>query len=173
MWYNINLAKGVQLRVNTDLHQELGPIVRVAPNIISVADSDALRVILSTHRFQKGAIYDGFQFWGCNNVFSTRDPETFKAKRRLVAPAFTASAVNDMETIILDSGVYALATRLEGHSEKGDVINMFDLFSYMTFDAMGEIMFGKSFGLLQNDSHPVLDWLQDALLLENRTWFTH
>jgi hypothetical protein len=30
---------------------------------------------------------------------------------------------------------------------------------------MGEIIFGKSFGLIQNDEHPVLGWLQNILML--------
>ncbi|KAI9597087.1 cytochrome P450 [Syncephalis fuscata] len=164
-WYNFNLAKGVQLFVAKDLHEEYGPVMRLTPNIVSVADPDALRAILSTHRFKKGAIYDGFKFGNEDNLFSTRKPEFFKTRRRLVAPAFTISAVNEMENIVLDAGVYALAERLEKGVEQKEVLNMFNLFSYMTFDVMGEIMFGKAFGLLQDDSHPILDWIHDTLML--------
>ena len=51
----------------------------------------------------------------------------------MVAPAFTAGAVNEMESIILNVGTYTLSGILEKHAEQQDVVNMLDLFSFMTF----------------------------------------
>ncbi|RKP05869.1 cytochrome P450, partial [Thamnocephalis sphaerospora] len=165
LWYKSKLAQGSQLLAVTELHQKLGPLVRVAPNMVSVGDVDAVRTIHSTHRFTKGPLYDCFRFANADNVFATRHADFYKARKRLTAPAFTSTAVSEMESIILDAGINSLLRRLERHADGKQEINMFKLFSFMTFDAIGEIAFGKSFNLLEEEDHPLLGWMHSTLML--------
>jgi cytochrome P450 len=163
-WYTSKLLQGEQLNEMEKMHKKYGGLVRIAPNMVSVGDVDAVRMIHSTHRFVKGPIYKGFHFANSDNTFATSDPVFYKARKRLVAPAFSNTSVVELEPYILEAGVQSLLSALDKYADGQTQVDMLKMFSFMTFDVMGEIMLGKPFGLLKEGEHPVLDWIQGTLM---------
>src|SRR5699024_7189678 len=82
-------------------------------------------------------------------------------KRRVLSHAFSTQAIESMEQYIFQNvKVFCNllgdpvrdAVQIPGDNEKsGPVKNVSSLASYLTFDVMGELCFGKSFGML---THP-------------------
>ncbi|RKP05870.1 cytochrome P450 [Thamnocephalis sphaerospora] len=166
--YNILLMRGEQLEYVDQLHREYGPVVRVTPDIISVADADVAHEVYRTHKFAKGPIYDGFDLAGGPNLFSMRNLgdglSEFKLRKRLMAPAFTLSALPNLEPMVERAGTLPLLRALDKYAESGETANMMNLFMRATFSVMGEVSFGKSFNLIEQD-HPILEWMAGMLEL--------
>ncbi|RKP05956.1 cytochrome P450 [Thamnocephalis sphaerospora] len=161
LYYQLKMAKGIQLPWIQRLHEKYGPVVRVAPNVISMRDVDAAHTIFATHRFIKGPIYHGFDLTGSENIFSARDPAFFKIRKKLAVPMFTRTAVEEMDDMIMAAGITPLMARLDRHAEAGDAIDIMGLFHYMTFDVIGDIAFGRNFNLIEDDNNGdnMVTWL--------------
>lgn len=108
---------------------------------------------------KKADFYNGFTaIKGVYNTHNAIDKSIHGRKRRVLSQAFSEHALKGMEDVMLvnirqfcaimggdepglESGVAS--------SEKGLAIrNMADWFAYLTYDVMGELCFGKSFGML-------------------------
>lgn len=79
-------------------------------------------------------------------------------KRRVLSQAFSDNALKGMEDVML-LHVRQLCSVLAGYDgnfetydQKGNVKNMGNWFSYLSYDVMGELCFGKSFDMLVSDS---------------------
>ncbi|RKP09113.1 cytochrome P450 [Thamnocephalis sphaerospora] len=149
--YTTQVARGTQLQWMQQLHEKYGPMVRVAPGIVSVRDVDAAHAILSSQKFVKGPVYEIFNVTGHPNIFSARNPATAKARRKLALPMFTRSALKEMDDMIMSAGVRPLLKRLERHAEAGDTINIMQLFFFMTFNVMGDIALNRNFNMMEDD----------------------
>jgi cytochrome P450 len=164
--YNVLLVRGTQLEYVERLHRKYGPVVRLAPDMVSICDPDVAHEIYHTHRFLKGPLYRGFDLTGRPNLFSMRHPNLseFKLRKRLMAPAFTPSALRGLEPVVNQAGLQPLLRTFDKHAESGDTVNAMDLFMRANLSIMGAIAFGKSFNLIE-EYHPILEWLSDILEL--------
>ncbi|KAF9898603.1 hypothetical protein BX616_003827 [Lobosporangium transversale] len=157
--------------VDRENHKEYvwegGQGVRVAPEIISVADKDMIREILITIDCPKSAIYQGFELNGQENLFSTRNKAFYNNRRRLVAPAFGLQHLRSLEPIIHEC-INVLLRKIDEildnpeavKSEKVKVlppgqINIYSFMIRLSFDITGKTAFGQSFEMVKNDAHPV------------------
>ncbi|KAI9592328.1 cytochrome P450 [Syncephalis fuscata] len=165
VWYNYKLATGTQVTTIRSLHEQYGPIVRLGHKVVAIADVNTVREIFNTHKYKKGPFYEGFHFANTDNLFSTTSVETFKERKRLMAPAFTLSAIDEMESIVQKSGINPLIRRLKSHADGKQVVNMHQMHYFFSFDAMSELSFGKSLNLLENNHHPCIDWMHSFLML--------
>ncbi|RKP05480.1 cytochrome P450 [Thamnocephalis sphaerospora] len=161
IFYMWRVVRGTHLGWLHDLHEKHGPIVRVTPDTVNVRDIDAAHAVHLTHKFIKGPMHASFDITGKENLFSARDPKISKARRKLALPMFTRIAVEEMDEMIMSSGIRPLLSRLERHAEASDTINIMRLFNYMTFDVISDIAFGRSFNLLEddNDGDNIVKWL--------------
>lgn len=77
-----------------DLHAQYGPVVRVAPDEIDIADPAAFKEI---HRIGGGYLksewYHSFRKGDCQDIFSMIDPKEHAQRRKLLAPLFSNSAL--------------------------------------------------------------------------------
>jgi hypothetical protein len=74
LWYFNRVRHGQFEHDNIRLHEEYGPIVRVAPNHYSISDLSAVRTVYGTgSRFAKSAWYDGWKHPAQWTVFTDRD----------------------------------------------------------------------------------------------------
>lgn len=74
LWY-FNRVRHAQFEHdNIQLHQQYGPVVRLAPNKYSISDAPAIKTVYGTgSRFTKSAWYDGWKHPAHWAVFSDRD----------------------------------------------------------------------------------------------------
>jgi cytochrome P450 len=147
------------------LHQHYGPIIRISPGRVSIASPDLVRTVHMTYRFPKSHSYKPFNFYG-ENIFSTRNNTLHKQLKKLIAPAYSQAAIKSLEPLIHETGVDRFVKLLYRHADAGEPIDLLHVFHLMTFDVIGEIGFGRKFGLLdEGKEHPVVQWLEDITSL--------
>ncbi|KAK3804901.1 MAG: cytochrome P450 [Benniella sp.] len=146
----------------------------LAPNIVSVADKNAIREILVTADYPKSEIHEGLELSNQHNLFSSRNKEFHKNRRRLVAPAFGIQYLRSLEPImhecililikkideVLDDPVSVKnGTKIlpRGH------INICSFMNRLSLDIIGETAFGESFHMVQVDNHPIPKQLAKTL----------
>ncbi|RKP05868.1 cytochrome P450 [Thamnocephalis sphaerospora] len=160
----LGLIRRDAIELQHGLHQKYGPILRIGTNVVSVADPKAMRAILVQHRFNKSVNFDAFRFHA-DNIFSTQDLELHKKLRRLIAPSFSMSAILEIEPIVKAAGTDVLMARVDKHAESGDTINLMDFLQQMTFDVIGAVSLGQSFGLQNSANTDVIGWMEDIIIL--------
>jgi tryprostatin B 6-hydroxylase len=84
------------------------------------------------------------------SMISSRDRTAHDRRRRVWSPAFGDKALRDYAKRIK---IYddQLISRINAASSSGSSMNASKWFNYYSFDAMGDLAFGKSFNMLQND----------------------
>ncbi|RKP28056.1 cytochrome P450 [Syncephalis pseudoplumigaleata] len=158
--YRLNRYVGDDRANVIAIHKKYGPIVRTGRGSVWVSDVDMIRKILGSHNYNKTYYYDAFRFDG-DNLFATRDVAYHRVQKRLMLPAYTPSALGNLEPLLYEMGVRRLADVIREHAVAGEAIDLLDLFHCMTFDIIGEVAFGKSFNLLDQGEkkHPIIKWM--------------
>ncbi|OJJ03877.1 hypothetical protein ASPVEDRAFT_891036 [Aspergillus versicolor CBS 583.65] len=140
--------KGNKAKYVHGLHRKYGPIVRVSPDEVDISDPEAARKI---HRvgtgFLKSAWYQGSTIEG-ENVFNTRDPTFYNARRRLLSTPLSNSSLQSVEPIINSSARLAIQKMQEEMESRG-AVDVFKWWNFLTADLIGELTFGDSFRMLE------------------------
>lgn len=118
------------------LHQVYGSIVRVAPNELAINDVEAIKLIYGTSSLcTKGPWYDGPASSGdARSVQSTRDPEVHRWRRRIWAPAFSVTAINEFQPQVT-SHIELFLDQIGTHKE----LDIAEWCNFLTFDIMGDL----------------------------------
>lgn len=151
--------QGTWVKETTALHAKYGPIVRIAPDHLAVDGSIAWPQVFQ-RRPHEAEFAKSVDFYQVGNVgIFPVERESHRRQRRAMAHAFSATALKEQEEYIrfhLD----VLIRRLWEHATKGETIDMMRWYNYMTFDIIGELAFGDSFGCLANSNyHPFVSML--------------
>ncbi|KAI1849772.1 hypothetical protein JX265_008110 [Neoarthrinium moseri] len=142
-----------------DLHREYGPVVRIAPDELAFSDPQAWKDIYG-HRApgqEEFAKHKGFYrpFDAMPTSIISDPREEHSAVRRQLAHGFSDRSMRGQEPII---GEYVdlLVQRLHANAEGGKkAVNMREWLNWTTFDIIGDLGFGSSFGMLaSSDYHP-------------------
>jgi hypothetical protein len=138
----------------------LGHVVRIGPNFLSFNTNTALKTIYGfKSNVRKSDFYTAFPANKHTfNVHSAIDKQAHARKRRVISYAFADSATKSMEKYILANIQAATnlltqdVTRSASTSEKGWSAprNMANWSDWLTFDIMGDLVFGKSFNMLES-----------------------
>ncbi|RAK84804.1 cytochrome P450 monooxygenase [Aspergillus costaricaensis CBS 115574] len=144
------------------LHEQYGSHVRVAPNFVSVNTAQGLHDIYGHgKRLKKADFYNAFPaIKGVYNTHNVIDKVMHGRKRRVLSQAFSDHALKSMEDVML-LHVRQLCAGLTRAQQTGVVQDMGRWFSYLTYDVMGELCFGKSFDMLIESSRRRLIELVD------------
>lgn len=137
------------------LNQFPGTFVRYGPNTLSINDPAALKAIYG-HRanVRKSDFY--LSFYAAPGVFSTHtalDRAAHARKRRVMSHAFSDAALKGVEDYVL-TYVRSYVDKLAGGSTKSTWTPAKDVSewsSYLGFDVMGDLSFGKSFNMLEGN----------------------
>ncbi|KAI0147946.1 cytochrome P450 ClCP1 [Hypoxylon sp. NC0597] len=142
-----------------ELHAKYGPIVRIAPNEIAYSDPQAWKDIYGHRHNGQPELpkYDGFYRTVDNMprglINAHREEHTLL--RRQLAHGFSERSMQLQEPII---GQYVdlLIHRLQEQCNGGNTpLNMREWLNWTTFDLIGDLGFGSSFGCLEkSDYHP-------------------
>lgn len=146
------------------LHQRYGPVVRFGPDSLSFNSATALKEVYGfKSNVRKAQFYDAFVHPAAN-THNCRDRALHARKRRVMAHAFSDSAIKEMERYILANvrtfcEVIGSGLRVGGGSlekEGGEWTSpkcMSDWFSYLSMDILGDLCFGKAFHMLERDDN--------------------
>ncbi|KAI1293198.1 benzoate 4-monooxygenase cytochrome P450 [Xylaria venustula] len=135
-----------------ELHLKYGSVVRTAPNELSFNSASAWKDIYgpqpSHQTFIKNQFYDGGSFSnrGVRSIISERKPKLHANMRRYLSPAFSDRALGEQEHLIcesIDRFIDLLPTQGDGY----DIAKGFEM---LTFDIIGDLAFGETFGALES-----------------------
>ncbi|GKT40464.1 trichothecene C-15 hydroxylase [Colletotrichum spaethianum] len=148
-----------------ELHQEYGPIVRIAPNELAYNHPDAWKDV-------HGHLKNGTGDHGRDPVFTTdtrhsiigANRENHSRFRRALSHGFSAQSMFDQESII-EGYVDLLIRRLhEQCAGEPKALNMVSWYNWTTFDIIGDLAFGEPFHCLdESDYHPWVKMIFDGV----------
>ncbi|KAL1952584.1 hypothetical protein VTO42DRAFT_4709 [Malbranchea cinnamomea] len=155
MWLLYQCRRGRRYQAVHDAHKKYGPLVRIQPNHVSIADADAIPMIYGHgNGFLKSEYYDAFVSIR-RGLFNTRDRAEHTRKRKTVAHTFSAKSVGQFEQYIhanLELFVQQW-TRISNEQRNPKTgfasIDALNWFNYLAFDIIGDLAFGAPFGMLK------------------------
>ncbi|KAH0035830.1 benzoate 4-monooxygenase cytochrome P450, partial [Aureobasidium melanogenum] len=147
------------------LHERYGPVVRTSPNELSFSSSQSWKDIYGSrpgHQvFRKSPFYEGASFDGKTlSIISETDSANHKKMRAQLSNAFSDKSLRDQERLITEP----IDLFIDQIGKKGDCPQGIDIvmwFNLMTFDIIGSLAFGESFGGLE--SAKFHEWIQLAV----------
>ncbi|KAJ3506926.1 hypothetical protein NMY22_g17093 [Coprinellus aureogranulatus] len=136
---------------------------RIGPNDISVADRDLFPHILGAQGMPKGPVWENRRVVtareskGHRNLHAVRDIKLHAELRKPWNKSFGKEPLKDYEDSLFKNAAI-LVEQLHGLCEKGEVlIDGAKWLSYLSFDFMGDMVFGKSHNFLtEGDPNGVL-----------------
>ncbi|RII17407.1 hypothetical protein CUC08_Gglean002502 [Alternaria sp. MG1] len=144
-----------------ELHQKYGGVVRTSPNSVSCLHATAWKEVYG-HRKPgqpENLKHPGFVAEVASGIIGA-DTETHTYQRQLIAPGFSAQGMQRQEHIIRHH-VNNLFSCFEEHCAKGQPLDLAKWYNYFSFDIIGDLSFGESFGNLERgDFHP---WIATIL----------
>ncbi|OBT52420.1 hypothetical protein VE04_06896 [Pseudogymnoascus sp. 24MN13] len=147
--------------VTRQLHETYGDVVRIAPDELSFTNADAWKDIYS-HRQGHQPMPKDMSFYnippnGAHHLI-TANRADHSRQRRLVSHAFSDKALREQEPLI-KGYVDLLIQRLHERANSGP-LDMVAWYNWTTFDLIGDLAFGESFGCLENCTyHPWISML--------------
>ena len=154
-WCVWNSYRGRRFISIDEAHKLLGPAVRISPTHVSFNDPAAVRDIythLNGGKIMKDEFYDNLagEF---HNIANVRNREEHSRKRKYFSHAFALKSIMELEPIV-HRYVAELVGRLDFavENEPGSSLNINSWLNFFTFDVIGEVAVGKSFGFLKAGS---------------------
>ncbi len=139
--------------------QKYGPIVRIAPNHVSVAHKDAINVVYGqgSRALDKSPYYHAFVSDKAS-IFSTVDRQEHAQKRRLVSQGFSYKSLMSV-TPLLHSNLYHFVEKIDEISQRTGPIDALQWFNFLAFDILSDLAFGEPIGMVTNVREPCSDAL--------------
>ena len=150
VWYGKSVANAKKL------HEKYGDIVRISPRGLSFTTAQAWKDIYS-HRPGKNQLQKDPYFYvrleGIPDIVTANDV-VHARYRKLLAHAFSEQATREQEPII--TGYVDLLIRKLHEQVKGPkygIVNIVRWYNFATFDIIGDLTFGQSFGSLESGDY--------------------
>ncbi|KNG45777.1 isotrichodermin c-15 hydroxylase [Stemphylium lycopersici] len=143
------------------LHQKYGDVVRTSPNSVSCLHATAWKEVYGHRKPNQpeNLKHPGFVAEVASGIIGA-DTETHTYQRRLLAPAFSAQGMQRQEPLIRQH-VDQLFRCFEEHRVEGQSIDLGKWFNFFSFDIIGDLSFGESFGNMERkEFHP---WIATIL----------
>ncbi|KAI8454518.1 cytochrome P450 [Phakopsora pachyrhizi] len=139
-----------------DLHKKHGSIVRIAPDELSIADVDALDIVMGHGtKHTKSEFYDAFVSVHAG-VFNTRSRADHARKRKLISAAFSPKNIVEFQPLVSAHLLKFVKQwdKLAAKSLSGErtTINCLPWMHYLTFDIVSDLAFGEPFGMIESGS---------------------
>ena len=172
LWRLYDVYKCQSHQTAIRLHQQHGPLVRIAPNVVSVGDPKEIKTIYGlTGAFTKVRIFwesithttrwltvmcqsafypiqsISWQKKPQMNLFSTRDPVYHREQKKKVAGAYSLTSLLESEPAV-DSCTELLMARLDEYAMTGRPVDLGMWLQYYAFDVVGEVTFALKLGFL-------------------------
>ncbi|KAK4247263.1 cytochrome P450 [Corynascus novoguineensis] len=148
-WHIRHILIGDQNLQLVKLHEKHGHFVRIAHNEVSVSHPDGIKQIL-LQPLWKAKWYELLQLpdYRYKPPMATLDPKKKVERSRNLASGYTLSNVIKSEDAISRT-IEMLLDWMNEYAEKSEPMHLDKFFTYTAFDIVGEVVFSKKFGFLQ------------------------
>ncbi|KXT05181.1 hypothetical protein AC578_8418 [Pseudocercospora eumusae] len=170
LWLQYHTARGTQGKATRRLHEVYGPIVRVAPKEVEIADGAALwPIYIKNGGFDKSHHYAMLDIDDHSTVFSTLQNRR-RADRLKVALPFFSAASAQRQVHMLEAYAQKLVERLNRDKAKRESVDLLDRCRSYSLDTTSFYVFGEAFGAMEEEKlsiAPVVDNFVEVNLLFN------
>lgn len=148
----IESIKGNRMNWIVAQHNKHGPVIRIAPGKVCVADQSGIKAIYS-NKAMKSSMYQNFMYKDTPMCIGLLTVKAAHQRRKALLPAFSRQVLIEMEPVIR-SHLITFLNWLETFDERKEAIDAFKWFRYLTFDVVADVAFGQRLNLLgSGDSH--------------------
>ncbi|PSK38150.1 Isotrichodermin C-15 hydroxylase [Elsinoe australis] len=156
-WWRFFETTGRQTeKTQLTLHREHGDIVRIGPNVLSIGDPKAIKII---YGLNKGMVKSDFypiqqavaKGRRLQSLFSTTNEDYHAKYRRCVNNAFAMSSLVNYEPLVdSTTAVYIQKTR-ENFVQGAQRCNFSQWLQFFAFDVIGELTWSKRLGYIERN----------------------
>jgi hypothetical protein len=152
LYYNYHEFKGDRHFFIDRLHREYGPIVRIGPSYVAIADPAAVKEIYGVGSWDKpkGGWYTHFRAYGEDNMFSTWEGREHLKRKKVFITPLLIQVINSMYkktflltkpamTALLESNTRNLIAAVNAASNP---VNIFRILHYYATDVITEFTYG-------------------------------
>jgi cytochrome P450 len=135
----------------------IGPTFRITPDSVLINTPTGLKTIFNNKANVKKAQY--YKVYPCNvhakTTWNTTDKAIHARKRRVMNNAFSDKAMRSYQPFIQENidRWFELINEEIGKKQWSDSLNMARWSDHLVFDILGDLCFGKSFGMKEHDSN--------------------
>jgi hypothetical protein len=132
-----------------DLHKKYGPIVRISPTEVAVADPPAFKQIHAvSSKFTKDIWYEKLTNFPRLSVFTIRNPREHGQRRKLFARGFSKTYLREHWEPTVRKKTLLAVEKIKIDAQTG-VADLLKWWTFMATDIVGILGFGESFGMLE------------------------
>ncbi|KAK8045350.1 flavonoid 3'-5'-hydroxylase [Apiospora rasikravindrae] len=151
LWLTYHNVKTDEVEVVQALHKKHGPVVRITPSLLIVADATKLPDIYSRHA-NKSKHYITGSFGETESMFNMQDSKTHSYFRKIAAGPYSFSNIKRMEPLI-DANIAKWIGKLDGlFAQTGKTCDFANWAVYMAYDIISEVGFGAPFGFIDQET---------------------
>ena len=158
MWYNA--IKSQRAKWVHSLHKKYGPVVRVAPNYVSVSDPASIKQIYSV-KFIKSNVYNALTVGGEWHCLLMKQPSDYTPRRKLLLPLFQPKNLTEFEPTMYRS-IQTFIDSINADSRNGPV-DCYRWLRLLAFDVICDLAYGTNFQMLKaGKTTPVVELMHDV-----------
>ncbi|KAI8660037.1 hypothetical protein NCS56_01222300 [Fusarium sp. Ph1] len=160
LWSRIGNFHGRKSERIHEAHVKYGSVVRVGPNELSFADPTSVPEIYMSNDFGKeNTFYRAKRIFHENHLFSFRDDEAHKSRRKLFSRGFSQSSMLDFEPHI-SSKIETMFNQWAALAPNGP-INVYPWCHWLGFDVIYHLMFDEDPGSVHaGQPHEVMKYIR-------------
>ncbi|KAF5672609.1 cytochrome P450 monooxygenase [Fusarium circinatum] len=152
LWSRIGNFQGRKSERIHEAHAMYGSVVRVGPNELSFSTPAAVQAIYTSNNFTKEETF-------YNHLFSFRDAEAHKIRRKNFSRGFSQSSMLDFEPHV-SSKIKALLNQWAARANSGP-IDVYPWCHWLGFDVIYHLMFDEDPGSVQRGQpHQVMRYIK-------------
>ncbi|VUC20418.1 unnamed protein product [Clonostachys rosea] len=160
LWYAYVMHRGIAPIEMSNLHKRYGPVIRVAPDELSFSSAVAWKEIYGHQKAGRPELVKDKKYhkFVPEPILINADREYHGTLRKLLSHGFSESALRAQEAVIQEH-ISMLMLRLREHGREGQVaVDVLRWYNSFTFDIIGYLTYGQSFGCLASSSvHPYIE----------------
>ncbi|KAM3082307.1 hypothetical protein ACMFMG_004751 [Clarireedia jacksonii] len=153
--YTVDIA-GTGVHIIAKLHRKYGPVIRIGPDRLALDGSIGWPQVFARRtdgnaEFEKAPL---FFPRGTEQSIASAPRDVHRRQRRQLGHAFSDAAMYEQEGI-LKKYIQLLVDRVQQHADSGTSMNIVQWLNFTTFDIIGDMTYGESFGCLESSKyHP-------------------
>ncbi|MCJ1471637.1 hypothetical protein MMC13_000277 [Lambiella insularis] len=131
-----------------DMHEKYGPIVRITPRELHIADPDFFETLFN-QKLDRDA-WVSIQFGNPFPTQATASSDLHRMRRAAVAPFFSQAKVVKLQSVVTDK-IEQVCRKLQECQTNGVPANMYNLYRGMTVDIITQYAFLNSWKFLEKE----------------------
>jgi cytochrome P450 len=132
------------------LHKKYGPIVRLSPREVAVADLDAFKEIhkIGT-KYLKSNWYERLANFPKKGIFTMIDPKEYGSRRKLLSGSFSKTYLMSHWEPTIREKVELCVSKIKADAQRKGSADVYNWWMLLASDVTAHLAFGEPFGMLE------------------------